>query len=979
MPATAARRFAALAAPLLLAATLAARLPAEGVRGDLPDAAIGEKLAEGDRLRSSGDGAAAFAAYAEAVAKSGTMARKREARDRLLALGPAAPPPISEVEREIVANRIRAEKERFLREVAGGLYDRGLRRGARALLLEVKGLVEAQGGTAVIGDLGRAERATKAVKDIENEILGSGPREEIDEADAIVEAVKDEAALFAKAEALRKGKRPFAARRVLLHLAFGDGDRAALDRAQSALADAERSILEDLSAEERKTIEMASEHPVWRRLDAVPSQRFVFIGDRDFIRRVPPASAHRLDVAYVFLTDLFGRVPNPDGARITVYWKDLWRFAGGVGGGTIIDVGVASPPPLMEPDAKWERSGTPTVDDGFFYHELTHCISDMTPDYAGFVEGLANFGAAYVLDTLHQKGDSLHSFEANLGAFRRDYLDRRMAYWRIPNYGPSAGFFLHFADKYARGKDGAIDWTPYRLFFRHYRETPWKSARTFSKIRTMYRSFRAAFGDAVLDDLRAFRFPLETGVDALVDAEAESIAMALDSAIRVGDPRALAEIADAHPESHLGRLARVEEARHRAQFQDEDEAAAIAREECGALTAFRVCGPFFPESRGNGLEEVFPPEDETRFDARYPTELGDARWHVPGAGNSPVAVTASGRLDFKWSYPENAVSYALVFVDSPNATDAHAYVGADDAVALWVNDRLVEKLEDRGALLSDADRLPIRLAEGRNRLLFKVANRSGPTALQARLVLPNGDPVDGLAQDGGTSADEGPRAAPEAAGYDTLVRDDLSRGKPGRAFREAVGDWRTASGALAGAGPGGSVEWRKYTVRPGFPKDAPSHLLWLLQKNPSPPAAAAKDVKLDLVLALPRPGHPKIAVTLDGEGETDGLSGWTLILYPGGRGGVAARLEEYDRLVYSAPPRELPPAEEWKLSIARVDGFVSVALNGAALFRAVSTEPLPPSNVGISTWGASPGLVSISLAKAKARRLAPVGGGPSSK
>jgi hypothetical protein len=971
---------APLAVRAAIVALLAARLSAQPslpLPGDLPDAAVAERIAEGDRLRSSGDGAAAFSAYAEAVANSGSMNRKREARDKIVAMGPTTPPPLTDVEREIVANRIRAEKERYLREVAGRLYDQGLRRGARALLVEVRGLVEAQGGSAVIGDLSRAVRATKAVKDIEAEILASGPREEIDEADAAVEATKDAATLFAKALALTKARKPFAARRIYLHLAFGDSDRSTLDRAQTALAEIETSLLDDLSAEERKTIEMASEHPVWRRLDAVPSQRFVFIGDKEFIRRIPPASALRLDVAYVFLTDLFGRVPNPDGVRLTVYWKELWRFAGGVGGGTIIDVGVAEAPPLMEASAKWERKGTPTVDDGFFYHELTHCISDMKPDYAGFVEGLANFGAAYVLDTLHQKGDSLHSFESNLNAFRRDYLARRVAYWRIPNYGPSAGFFLHFADKYSRGKDGTVDWTPYRVFFRHYRETPWKTERTFSKIRTMYRSFRVAFGDGVLGDLRAFRFPLETGVDSLVEKEATKIAPALDAAIRTGDPRALATIADEHPDSHLGRLARVEEARHRAQFQDEEEAAAIAREECGAITAFRVCGPFFPEERGNGLEEVFPPEDATRFDARYSTSLGDARWHRPGE-NGPVSVSAAGRVDFKWSYPENAVSYALVFADSPNETDAFVHVGADDAVALWVNDRLVEKIEDRGALMTDQDRLPVRLAEGRNRLLFKVANRSGPTALAARLVLPNGDAIDGLRQDAGTSADEGPRLAPKAAAFETIVKDDLSRGKLGKGFREAIGEWRPTSGALAGAPPGGTVLWRKYTVRPGFPKDSPSHLLWLLGKGPS---AAEKDLKLDLALSLQRPGHPKIAVTLDGEGETDGLSGWTLILHPSGRGALSARFEEYDRLVYSAPTAALPESLEWKLSIVRVDGFVSVTANGAPLFRAVSTAPLDPPHVGIATWGAAPGIRSIALSRVKKReaRPAPVDGPSSTK
>ena len=55
-----------------------------------------------------------------------------------------------------------------------------------------------------------------------------------------------------------------------------------------------------------------------------------------------------------------------------------------------------------------------------------------------------------------------------------------------------------------------------------------------------------------------------------------------------------------------------------------------------------------------------------------------------------------------------------------------------------------------------------------------------------------------------------------------------TRGKPGPRLRAQVGEFKSASGALVPTGEGGVVGWRKYTVRPGFPKDSPSHLLWLV-------------------------------------------------------------------------------------------------------------------------------------------------------
>ena len=83
-----------------------------------------------------------------------------------------------------------------------------------------------------------------------------------------------------------------------------------------------------------------------------------------------------LDLDYVFQTDLFGRVPNPGGDRVTVFFKELWDFGGGVGGGKTIDIGKA------DPGQRGYR-----VDVGLLYHELTHCIDDTDPIFEGFREG----------------------------------------------------------------------------------------------------------------------------------------------------------------------------------------------------------------------------------------------------------------------------------------------------------------------------------------------------------------------------------------------------------------------------------------------------------------------------------------------------------------------------------------------------------------------------------------------------------------
>ena len=94
------------------------------------------------------------------------------------------------------------------------------------------------------------------------------------------------------------------------------------------------------------------------------------------------------------------------------------------------------------------------VDTGLYYHELGHCVDDTNPIYGGMREGLADFAAAFCYHELGQVAQARAAIGAARRAFLADYLERDLEYWRIPNYGPSAGFFLHFVRTYAKREDG---------------------------------------------------------------------------------------------------------------------------------------------------------------------------------------------------------------------------------------------------------------------------------------------------------------------------------------------------------------------------------------------------------------------------------------------------------------------------------------------------------------------------------------------
>jgi hypothetical protein len=238
---------------------------------------------------------------------------------------------------------------------------------------------------------------------------------------------------------------------------------------------------------------------------------------------------------------------------------------------------------------------------------------------------------------------------------------------------------------------------------------------------------------------------------------------------------------------------------------------------------------------------------------------------------------------------------------------------------------------------------------------MKVRNRGGTGGLVLAFARPDGSKLEFTA-DAEPPEEPGPRTpVPEPTWKRVATLDHRSYKSKAKAV---VGGFRAAKKAFYGTDEDGGVGWRLFTVRPGFPKDSPSNLLWLKSNLTEDLDALRLDVTLASLAA------PKLVLTFQGEGDTDGLSGWNLILVPRGDA-VEARLERYDRLVYQSDPVPLPEATEVRtLSLSYWDGWVSVTIDGTPLLDRVSIHPIPGRHrVGLATWGAQPKFQSIELSR----------------
>ncbi len=908
-------RSTTVAALLLLAALLPSPARAD-------DAALKADIDEARELAKAGKKLVAVEKLEEVIRKAETMPPKYEAREEIVKIGPIDPRPVDASEEALVATRIRDEKVRHFRHQAGVANGR---KWWHAELALQKAVLEELGGSD--------DDQQKVIADVKTRLVRTSPPEQAAEFEKMKGAVKGEAILeqAAKVEQTRRWL-ALALYEKYYYESYEDAKR---DPVAKKIAEVKEAICNDINAEQQKLVDEAVHHPAWERLGSIPSHHFIYIGDRDFLARIPGESKLLLDLAYLFITDL-NDYPNPDGqGRITVFFKQLWEFSGGVGGGRTIDIGSVD-----------VTQKSPSVSNGLFYHELSHCLFYSGMIYKGMIEGIANFGMTYAFEALGFPQEAKDAIRSNYGQFEKDFLGRELTYWRIQNYGPSCGFFLHFLMQY--GKDGdRLDWAKYRRFFRLLEKGPRPAGETYDKIRHFAWCLAECFGPKVWADLEKFGFPILAGHDPeLIAAEHDDIPGLMDDCRR-GDADALAKLVEKYPTSHAVALAR-REALGSAEKEEKQDVVDRLVKELGIIKEWKTCGPFYSAAHST-LEDSFEPERDIDFSKEYKNQYATPKWFDP-------EVKFDGTMEFKFAYPEYCAIYGVSWIQVPKEAEAYVWIGCDDMHAIWMNGRLVEKENSEHGYLFDQDRHPMTLHAGWNRLLVKIANVGGDLGFGCRVTDRDGRAIEGITQTK-EPHEEAIASPPAPLPRGVLFADDFRDKRSfGTHWVSTAGEWKIQNGRLIGVDTKRNVLWRKFLVTPGVEKDAPANQLWLKPQR----YAGVKDFRIDLILAMTEAALPKFTVTLDGEGENDGLSGWTFIFLPGD-GKISVRLEEYDRLVYHAPAIEVPPAKEIKVEITRLDGYITVKMNDVMIFDRISARPLKRDFIGFATFGPEPSIDQFTL------------------
>ncbi len=162
------------------------------------------------------------------------------------------------------------------------------------------------------------------------------------------------------------------------------------------------------------------------------------------------------------------------------------------------------------------------------------------------------------------------------------------------------------------------------------------------------------------------------------------------------------------------------------------------REAVQPVVRWRIAGPF-DNGRQSGLAASFVAElnpGQPDFAAEL-TGLAGPPGHWELVAAEPLEqVWAVDTVAWDQAHGirgDRVTHYFFTWIESPAEQPARLGLRSDDGVKLWHDGALVHENDTQRALLSQRDEIPLVLRTGRNALLIKVENRSGPGGLSLEI------------------------------------------------------------------------------------------------------------------------------------------------------------------------------------------------------------------------------------------------------
>jgi len=157
----------------------------------------------------------------------------------------------------------------------------------------------------------------------------------------------------------------------------------------------------------------------------------------------------------------------------------------------------------------------------------------------------------------------------------------------------------------------------------------------------------------------------------------------------------------------------------------------------GYITDWYLAGPFDNE-RGGGFETAFEPEQRFDTGATMEGKERDVRWRLNPGRQHPMARV---RLDQVLRPRKQSVAYLATAVQADRDRPVVLRLGTETSFKVFHNGNEVASRRVERPFAIDQDRIVLRLSEGWNQLLVKLAIEEGSWAFEARFTDLDGRPL----------------------------------------------------------------------------------------------------------------------------------------------------------------------------------------------------------------------------------------------
>jgi len=158
----------------------------------------------------------------------------------------------------------------------------------------------------------------------------------------------------------------------------------------------------------------------------------------------------------------------------------------------------------------------------------------------------------------------------------------------------------------------------------------------------------------------------------------------------------------------------------------------------GRLTQWHIIGPF-DNTDEEGFATAYPPEQEIDLTAEYAGKRGQVRWQAA----RPNPFTGEIHLKDIFGNTNQTVFYAYTAIHTSIGTQAHLRLGSCVKTRVWLNGSAVHENDIYRGFDLDQDIVPVRLEEGRNEVLLKLANLHYANLFSVRVTDEDGKAIEG--------------------------------------------------------------------------------------------------------------------------------------------------------------------------------------------------------------------------------------------